>query len=161
MLKIEYWSYQNSIYNVLITKNFEIIVDFDDRISRVVVICIKYCDFYVWVDEWFSRYKNSSKIYCRKFSQCFLIKKYQKRAKKTRLTKEQKEKKKRIRKKQARLVQKQQQKQARLTQKRREEQTRLENEIEEVRITKERAKVFVCKRCFVKFSNNIKLYQHV
>ena len=38
---------------------------------------------------------------------------------------------------------------------------RLAKEIEKTRIKKKRAKVFVCKRCFVKFSNNIKLHQHV
>ena len=150
MLEIEYWSYQNFIYDVLISENFEIIVDFDDRISRVVVTCIKHCDFHVWVNEWLSRYKNSTKIHCRKFSQCFLIKKHQKRIEKARLKKKQQNKKKRIQKKQARLARKQ-----------REKQARFEKKIEKARIKKERAKVFVCKRCFVKFSNNIKFYQHV
>ena len=36
-----------------------------------------------------------------------------------------------------------------------------EQQQKETRIEKKRAKVFVCKRCFVKFSSNIKLHQHV
>ena len=38
---------------------------------------------------------------------------------------------------------------------------RLAKKIEKARIKKKRAKVFACKRCFVKFLNNIKFYQHV
>ena len=38
---------------------------------------------------------------------------------------------------------------------------RLAKKIEKTRIEKKRLKVFACKRCFVKFSNNIKFYQHV
>ena len=38
---------------------------------------------------------------------------------------------------------------------------RLAKEIKKARITKKRAKVFVCKRCFVKFFNNIKFYQYM
>ena len=38
---------------------------------------------------------------------------------------------------------------------------RLAKKIEKARIKKKRTKVFVCKRWFVKFSNNIKLHQHV
>ena len=36
-----------------------------------------------------------------------------------------------------------------------------EQQQKKTRLEKKRAKVFACKRCFVKFLNNIKLYQHV
>ena len=38
---------------------------------------------------------------------------------------------------------------------------RLAKKIEKTRIKKKRVKVFACKRCFVKFFNNIKLHQYV
>ena len=57
-------------------------------------------------------------------------------------------------------LQEQRKKQARLARKQREKQARLVKKIEEARIKKKRAEVFACKRCFVKFFNNIKFYQH-
>ena len=33
--------------------------------------------------------------------------------------------------------------------------------IEKVRIIKQRAKIFACKRCLIKFSNNTKFHQHI
>ena len=44
------------------------------------------------------------------------------------------------------------------------EQTRqrqLQQQIEKTRIIKAKIETFVCKRCFVKFFNNIKLHEHV
>ena len=60
-----------------------------------------------------------------------------------------------------RQFQKQRKKQTRLAKKQREKQTRLVKKIEKTRIEKKYLKVFVCKRCFVKFSNNIKFHQYI
>ena len=41
------------------------------------------------------------------------------------------------------------------------EQARLAKKTKKARLEKKRLKVFICKRCFVKFSNNIKFHKHV
>ena len=53
--------------------------------------------------------------------------------------------------------------QARVAKQQREvEETRLKKtRIKTKRLKKKRLKVFVCKRCFVKFFNNIKLHEHI
>ena len=38
---------------------------------------------------------------------------------------------------------------------------RQQREVEKTRLEKKRLKVFVCKRCFVKYFNNIKLHDHI
>ena len=53
---------------------------------------------------------------------------------------------------QARLAKKQQQ---------RVEQARLAKKTKETFLEKKRLKVFVCKRCFAKYSSNIKFYEHI
>ena len=42
-----------------------------------------------------------------------------------------------------------------------EQKQRIQQQAEEVRIAKERAEVFACRRCSVKFSSNTKLHQHI
>ena len=82
--------------------------------------------------------------HCLKSSHCSFVKNYQV-------------------KKRARLVEKTRQKQKR-TRVEKKQQTRIVEEtrnVEKTRIEKKRLKVFVCKRYFVKFFNNIKLYQYI
>ena len=61
----------------------------------------------------------------------------------------------------------QQEKTYKLQQRQIEEKTRITREKtkakteEKTRITKKKTKTFVCKRCFEKYFNNIKLYEHV
>ena len=58
-------------------------------------------------------------------------------------------------------MQQQVENQTRFAKKQRVEQAHLAKKTKKTRLKKKRLKVFVCKRCFVKFSSNIKLHEHI
>ena len=156
-----HWLYQH--FTVSQMKNVQLFMIKNSKKQRIRIVECKQCEFLVSINKW--RYSNFNEKHANVCSNCFFLKQYQQYVAECEQKKRQK--------KQIRLIENAQLIKQRATFQKIQREIELQQQrkrakIETVRIAKKqqkiektRLKIFVCKRCSAKFSNNTKFHQHI